>query len=345
MIINAVDGVQVKAIVGCAPTNEIKTSQYPYFDDEQAINFEKATGIKSRRIVDGPVCTSDLCETAIKRLLDMLDWDKSEIKVLIHISQSPERGIPSTAIIMQNRLGFSDGVIAFDVNLGCSAYPYGFYLMNTIMGSLPAGSKGILSVGDISSLGCEPSNKATAALFSDVGTATAFEHTSNISQTQYNFYSDGSGADVITVLPAGPASRYPNEKPYLKMNGPDVFSFAISKVPLMIKESLSLSHISVDSLDFSVLHQANLMVNNRILKKSKIDHIPSLTSICDYGNTSAGSIPFTSAANIKELSRDTNFLLVGFGVGLSWASVVTTFPSEFVSDLIYLDCKSFTPPL
>ena len=118
--------------------------------------------------------------------MDQLRWNNNSINVLINITQTPDRCVPST-VLMQSRLGFPNDLIAYDVNLGCSAYPYGIHLMKSLMAGLPIGSRGILAMGDVSSKTCDPHDKATAALFSDVGTATAFEKTTASSVSYFNF--------------------------------------------------------------------------------------------------------------------------------------------------------------
>ena len=143
---------------------------------------------------------------------------------------------------------------------------------------------------------------------------------------------------MITVLPAGPASRFPNASPYLQMDGPGVFSFVLSKVPRMIKDLLANSLVNAGDLDFVVLHQANQMLNNRVIKKSGLESCQVLSSLSDYGNTSSASIPHTIASNVHHLDVDSRFLLAGFGVGLSCGSVIVNFSAGFTAELTSVNC-------
>ncbi|CAE6786726.1 3-oxoacyl-[acyl-carrier-protein] synthase 3 protein 2 [Xanthomonas arboricola pv. corylina] len=195
-------------------------------------------GIETRRMASDWQCFSDLAFDATEVLLERLQWKREEIDALIVVTQSPDYPIPATAIILQDRLGLSHATVAFDVNLGCSAYPFGINLLGSM---IAAGGvkKGLLLVGDRSANLEDP-------IFSDSGTATALEFDQNAAPMYFDLNSDGSGYKAI-ILPVG-GQREPvaiqhllpyreNEKDRwhratdLQLDGTAVLSFSTQRVP------------------------------------------------------------------------------------------------------------------
>lgn len=337
MFASLLNGVELRSIVSAVPSSIEYTTDSPLFTDKQAENFIKSTGIVSRRVANKTTCASDLCFVSAEALIKKLGWAKESINLLIHITQSPDRQVPATSIMLQHRLGLSHDVAAFDINLGCSSYPYGYYVISSLLQTQPLGSRALLTIGDLSSRLCDPCDSSTAPLFSDVGTASAFELTSRETHSYFSFFSDGSGADAITITADGLASRDPSSSPYLQMNGPDVFSFAIQKVPRLIINTLERAGLHIEDINSLVLHQANMFINSLILKKIHCPDRISLASIADYGNTSSASIPHTLAASFNSSLHAGKLLMAGFGVGLSWSAGIVQLPLDFCPTLIQVD--------
>lgn len=283
-------------------------------------------GINQRRICPPWQCFSDLAFDAAERLLQDLKWEKEEIDALIVVTQSPDYPIPSTAIILQDRLGLTQATIAYDVNLGCSAYPFGIHLMGSMI-SAGAIKKGLLLVGDRSASPDDP-------LFSDAGTVTALEFDAGASPMYFDLNSDGSGYKAI-IKPVGG-----HREPYafhhsiptkdaegtlhwpdaLILDGPAVLSFSTQRVPPSVTRALEYAGLEKDSVDYFVFHQANRMINETIRKKLGLppEKVPS--TLHDFGNTSGASLPVTMTARLNEtLAKGKHKLLLsGFGIGLSW---------------------------
>lgn len=285
-------------------------------------------GIQNRRICHEWQCFSDLAFDATQKLLDSLQWQREEIDALIVITQSPDYLSPSTAIILQDRLGLPQTAVAFDVNLGCSGYPFGLHLLGSM---IAAGGikKGLILVGDKCASVEDP-------LFSDAGTATALEFDASAPPMHFDLNSDGSGHKAI-MMPAG-GHREPfghehliptRDKNGLKqwpgafqLDGPAVLSFSTQRVPPAVNRLLEYANTPKDAVDYFVFHQANRMINDTIRKKLglTVEKVPS--SLHDFGNTSGASLPITITARLREAlsGQSKRLLLSGFGIGLSWGS-------------------------
>ena len=287
-------------------------------------------GIEHRRICAEWQCFSDLALVAAERLIEDLNWRREEIDALIVVTQSPDYVIPSTAIILQDRLGLNNATIAYDVNLGCSAYPFGLHLVGSMISS---GSirKALLLVGDKCANIQDP-------LFSDAGTATALEYSPGSPLMHFDLNSDGSGFKTI-CLPLGghrrpgqwyhsiPTQdemgqrRFPGD---LILDGPGVLSFATQRVPPHVERAVAYAGLSMGKIDYFVFHQANRMINETIRRKLRLSEECVPTTLRDFGNTSGASIPVTLTARMRESLSDgpKNLLFCGFGIGLSWGSAI-----------------------
>ncbi len=287
-------------------------------------------GINQRRLCPEWQCFSDLALIATEKLLTEVGWQPEEVDALIVVTQSPDYPIPSTAIILQDRLKLSHGCIAFDINLGCSGYPFGLYTLGCMIAS---GSikKGIVLVGDKSASLLDP-------LFSDAGTATALEFDPGAPPMYFDLNSDGSGYEAI-IIPVG-GHREPTKLEHfidqrdengvlqpptrLLLDGPAVLSFSTQRVPPAVMSLLDFAGHGIEDIDYFIFHQANRMINETIRKKLGLPAEKVPTSLHDFGNTSGASIPVTMTARIHEQLAEGKhkLLLSGFGIGLSWGSCI-----------------------
>jgi len=218
-------------------------------------------------------------------------------------------------------LGLSKNCIALDINQGCAGYVYGLSVITSMMQSGKL-KKGLLLVGDTLSKVIAEDDISLKPIFSDAGTCTALEYGSDGSM-EFNLQTDGGGFEYIIVKNGG--ARNPKATDcHLYMNGQDVFNFALQEVVPNVESLLASQNKNADSIDFLVMHQANILLNESIRKRLKVDERKTLYSLRNYGNTSCATIPVSIAANSEKLvGQDSiQFLLVGFGVGLSWGSVL-----------------------
>jgi 3-oxoacyl-[acyl-carrier-protein] synthase III len=331
-----INNTRISGISACLPKNEYNNRDYDWITPEERELLIKTTGIEKRRVAGKGITTADLCFISTEALLKDLGWEKNDVDILMFVSQSRDYPIPCTAVILQDRLGFSKKTIAFDVPLGCSGYIYGM----AIMGSMISGGilrRGIILTGDISTINCAYEDKSTYPLFGDAGTATAMEYSESGSVQYYNLCSDGSGWEAISVLDGG-IRNYVTKNSFdikeiapgikrnsiqLRLNGIDVFNFSLKEVPQNIAELLTCISKTTEDIDYCVLHQANMLINESIRKKLRLAKEKVPYSINKYGNTSSASIPLTIVSEIRNqlMGQDLNLLLCGFGVGLSWGSV------------------------
>ena len=319
---------------------------------EEAERFSKNTGIRERRIVGDAQCASDLCAFAAQDLLAKLGWERADVGALIMITQTGDHPVPATSILLQHRLGLPNTCIAFDVNLGCSSFPYGLMIVGSLMKTAGIG-RALLVIGDVSSKVCHVEDKSSWPLFGDAGSATALELDDAAAPMHFDLMTDGKGAQAIIIPGGGPASRHPvtaenlvpqpdkNGMPRhaanLQLRGADIFSFAISKVPSSINRALEAAGWTPESVDRYVLHQANKMINDTIRKKigAPEDHLP--TSLEHFGNTSSVSVPLTICHTRDSWTFPCRALFAGFGVGLSWGAATAVLPEGTVLSWIETD--------
>lgn len=301
-------------------------------------------GLDSRRVADKGVTASDLCAQAAENLFSGMNVDKSDIDALIFVSQGPDHAIPATACILQDKLGLSKDIAAFDVNQGCTAYVYGLWLASSMVES-GACRKVLVLVGEAGAIYSDPDNRVITPIFGDCGTATLVEHTDKEVASWYSLGTDGSGAEALMV-PAGharfplPAEHYKeftepvrdaNNNPwYLTstyMDGGAIFDFTMTVVPEHIKSFMERAGHSPQTLAYAILHQANKQIAHAVAVKSgfTVEQAPTET-VAKYGNQSGASLPSVIADQLcNEVGNgDLRLLLSGYGVGLSWASAIVT---------------------
>jgi 3-oxoacyl-[acyl-carrier-protein] synthase III len=328
----------IEAIYASVPKNTIINKNYTdFFDSATAAEIVEKTGIDERRFAPDFMCASDLCLDAAQRLIEENNIQKSEIGLLIFISQTPDYRMPATSVILQQKLGLSTSTAAFDVNLGCSAFVYG---LSIAFGMMQSGhiKYALVLDGETRSRVYSAKDRKTAFLFGDAGVAALIKYIPEAPQSYFSLNSDGARENYIKMDAGG--YRNPSTSETLKekvvdefgnirsdehgyMNGNDVFNFLLSEIPKDIKRTLDFSGNSVDDINYFIFHQANAFMNGYLQKKLKLasENVP--TCIHKYGNTSSVSIPLTIAHHFEgqKLTAD-KVLLSGFGVGMSWASAV-----------------------
>jgi 3-oxoacyl-[acyl-carrier-protein] synthase-3 len=350
MSIFHINDIAIKGIAASVPALTESNLEYDWISVEERMLLIKTTGVLNRRISASNSLASDLCFAAAQKILSASDTDASEIGILIFVSQSKDYILPSTAIILQDKLGLPTTSIAFDVPLGCSGYVYGLSIIASLMNNAKI-KKGLLLTGDTSSLSLNWKDKSAYPLFGDAGSATLLEYQEN-SRMDFNLQTDGSNYGAIIIPHGGSRRPVDNESDVeqefekgiirkqknLSLNGFDVFNFSIKEVPPNIKKLLEEYKYNIDQIDYFVMHQANLLLNETIRKKLKIhaDKVPY--SLRDFGNTSSASIPLTMVTNLKNelTTKKKRILLSGFGVGLSWGSVILDTVNLIIPDIIEL---------
>ena len=336
MAIFPVPGIRISGIASAVPRTEYHNRNYEHITEKERELFIKTVGVERRRVAPRGMTTSDLCESAAKKLIDELRWSPGEIEILIFISQSRDYIIPATAGILQDKLGLPKSCMAYDISLGCSGYVYGLSVMGSQM--VTAGiKKGLLMVGDVSTQTTGERDKSTFPLFGDGGTVTALELDPSAPSMMFNLQTDGKGYKAIIIPDGGIrnlvtpesfveekfAEGVERDRLKIALDGMEVFQFSLREVPPNIRALMEKTGKSLEEVDYFVLHQANKLMNESIRKKLGIPAEKCPYSIGDYGNTSSASIPLTINHALREPLENgrVSMVLSGFGVGLSWGSV------------------------
>ncbi len=332
---HTINNIAITAIASALPQNILAVKDMG-FGAAEVERIIASSGVRNIRIAGENTCTSDLCVFAAEKLFAAGNIDRSTVDAVVFVSQTFDYKLPATSCIIQDRLGLSTDVVAFDIAYGCSGYVYGL-LQAAMLISTGVCQKVLLCAGEISTHFAYPKDRSTRVLFGDAGTATIIEK--GAGSMPFHFFTDGSGSGHI-IVPAGgcrmpysaeTAREYTDEegntrtKNHTYMNGFEILNFAIKEVPKSIDGVLKEAVLSKDDIDVFALHQANEFMLNHLRKKMKIpaERLPIMLQ--DTGNTSSASIPLALTLAVDSLRVQgsmSKVLCCGFGVGLSIASTI-----------------------
>lgn len=338
MALFSISGVRLVGIASAVPRQEYQNREYEWISEKERALFIKTVGVERRRIAPLGLTTSDLCESAAAKLVTDLGWDFKDIDLLVFISQSRDYIIPATAGILQYKLGMTKRTIAYDVSLGCSGFVYGLSIVGSQMATGQI-KKALMMVGDVSSHTTSYKDKSTYPLFGDAGSVAALEYDPQSPAMHFNLQTDGSGYKAI-IIPDGGIRNLPDPVGSFKeeeisegiirrrydiaLDGMAVFQFSLREVAPNVKELLDYTQMKLEDIDYFIFHQANRLMNESIRKKMGIPAEKYPYSMDVYGNTSSASLPLTINHALRDdiSAKKLTLLLSGFGVGLSWGSVV-----------------------
>lgn len=295
-------------------------------------------GVRQRRVAAADVTSLDLCFEAAVALVEKLGWERDSITGLLFVTQSPDYFLPSSSCVLHQRLGLGSDCAAFDVGLGCSGYPYGVYLAGTMLRA--GGQQRILLLhGETPSKFIASDDHTTTLLFGDAGSATALESSAEAPESFFALHTDGSGAEQLIIRGGGfrdPAPIDPRHR-YLEMDGAAIFNFTVKRVPALIEETLAFAGLGVKDIDSYIFHQSNRFIMLHIAKKCGLpeDRVPLILE--HYGNSGGPSVPLTLTQSINQsriargnVDMPLRVMMVGYGVGLSWGSVLTDIDNDVV---------------
>ncbi len=304
-------------------TNENLEALFPEFPADKI--FAK-TGIRQRHIAAVEEQSSDMAVKAAQKLFSGKQVSAAQIDFVLFCTQTPDYLLPTSACLIQMKLGLPHSVGALDFNLGCSGYVYGISLAKALIESGQAKNVLLLTADSYTKL-IEPSDKSVRSIFGDGASATwmvAIEaDTPLISPAVYG--SDGTGANNLCVLGRS-MKNYTDvtADPFLRMNGPNIFSFALDVVPKLVHDVLIKEGLSLEDIELFVFHQANAYMLTHLRKKLSIPQERFFVAMDFCGNTVSSTIPIAlkeaqKKGVLKGLHR---VLIVGFGVGYSWAASI-----------------------
>ncbi len=300
------------------------------------------TGIRNRRVAGLNETSGDMAFKAALNLFAKGKVKVADIDFIILCTQTPDYLLPTTACIIQDKLGVSKESGALDINLGCSGYVYGLSLAQGLIESRNANNV-LLLTADTYSKYIHPLDKSVRTLFGDAATATVISGASSSKNAigPFVFGTDGKGSDNL-IIKSGGARQAKNADTSLErtdnsgnirsldnlfMNGSEVMTFTLQEVPKILKKLLIKTGLSDSAIDYYVLHQANRFLLEALRKKMNIDTEKLPISIEETGNTVSSSIPLLLIHMMENncFNSDKKIILIGFGVGYSWGACVVNF--------------------
>lgn len=308
-------------------SNEQLATLFPQWSPEK---IESKTGIRNRYIASSTEFASDLAYEAACKLFARGGFDCRDVDYLLFCTQSPDYVLPTTACLLQSRLGLSTSCGSLDFNLGCSGYVYGLSVAKGLVESGQCRNV-LLLTGETYSKHIHPENFSVRSIFGDAGTATwigSDQYATGQSGAlgPFVFGTDGSGFNRLIVRKNSLRESDvdpKNSDGCLYMNGADVYSFTLRTVPNAINRLLEVSDMKMDEIDFFVFHQANRYMLENIRLKMGIPEDKFIYAIRDFGNTVSCTIPIAIRTALEKTPGfGGKVMLVGFGVGYSWAATI-----------------------
>ncbi len=290
--------------------------------------IESRTGIEQRRLVGKNEATSDMAVKASLQALHTAGAHPGDIDLIIVATCTPDHVMPSTASLLQTRLGATHAG-AMDLNAACSGF---VYALATAAGQIESGrAKQVLVVGaDELSIHLDWKDRNTCVLFGDGAGAVLVQASTEPGILSSTMGSDGSGADLL-IIPAGGSRLRTNHNGksngngdhYLKMNGPQIFRWATQMMARTSEEVMLASGLKPEQVDLFIPHQANLRIIEATARRIGVPSNKVFANVGRYGNTSAASIPIALCEAIAagKVKRGDNIVLSSFGAGLSWAAL------------------------
>ena len=313
-------------------SNDLIHQEFPEWDIEK---ISSKTGINSRHISAEDEFSSDMAVKAAEKLFLEHNIDKSEIDFLLFCTQSPDYFLPTTACILQEKLGLNTTIGALDFNLGCSGFVYGLSLAKGLIAGGMAKNI-LLLTSETYSKFIHLKDKSNKTIFGDAAAAALISSKSGFCTIgDFVFGTDGKGAENLIVKQGG--MRFPvsnnnvdvsdeygnikNDK-NLFMDGTEIFNFTIEFVPKLTQAILEKSKLNMEQVDLFVFHQANKYMLNHLRKKIGIPEEKFFIAMEHCGNTVSSTIPIALYEAQKEgkMTESKNVILAGFGVGYSWAA-------------------------
>ena len=299
--------------------------------------IQSKTGIEERHIAGPDEFASDLAVAAAEKLFSG-GTGRESVDALLYCTQSPDYFLPSTACVLQHRLGLRTEIAALDFNLGCSGFVYGLGLARGLIQSGQA-KRVLLVTADTYSKFIHPGDRSVRTLFGDAAAATvvdAMDGPGGLSGP-FVYGTDGSGAENL-IVPAGGLRRPRVENAevltdeagnqrtlnHLFMNGPEIFNFTLRVVPATVASLLEKAGLLQDDVDLFVFHQANQYMLEHLRKRLGVPAEKFVVSMRNCGNTVSSTIPIALKLAVEsgQLRGGMRVMLLGFGVGYSWGGTI-----------------------
>ena len=346
-----IHNVRMSGVSACVPKEVVHSEDFPFFDKEGAEVFNNTVGILERRLGPNSLCASDMCQAAAEKLLAELGWEKESVDMLVFESVTGDYKTPPTSCLLQDRLGLSEDCFCVDIPMGCCGC---MYAMNVAGNMLSHGDirRALLLIGDTALRMGSMQDKSRVPLFGDMGTAIALEYDPSAKPIMIDFHTQGSGYKALMTPHGG--YRHPITKESFVqedfgngiirapkdtlIDGMAVFTFAISKPAKTVASLLDELHIDKDNdIDYYLIHQANKLIVDRLVKKLKLPTEKVPYNLEEFGNTGGASVPGLMVTRLREqLQQEGNKRLMcsSFGLGLSWGTMLLNVEKLVIPELI-----------
>ena len=298
-------------------------------------------GVTSRHLAADNETAGDLAEKAARRLFEEYGISPSEIDFLLLCTQSPDYFLPSTACLLQHRVGIPVTSGAFDYNLGCSGCIYGLAVAKGLV-SAGIARNVLLLTAETYSKYLHPSDKSNRSIFGDGAAACLISTDGFVEIGDFVCGTDGSGAENLIVKTGASKQRKPTGifkedeeghtwyDDYLYMNGGAIFNFTLETVPVLVRQLLDKSGSQKEEIDYFIFHQANKFMLNTIRKVCVLPKEKFYVSLENTGNT----VSSTVLIGLKDcllngtIKAGMQVVVAGFGVGLSWGGTILKFSNQ-----------------
>ena len=316
-------------------TNEELLKEFPEWSVDKVA---QKVGVDSRHLASEGETAGDMAEKAARILFKEHDIDPQSIDFIMLCTQSPDYFLPSTACILQDRLGIPTSAGAFDYNLGCSGCIYGMAIAKGLIASGIAKNVLLLTAETYNKY-LHPSDKSNRSIFGD-GAAACLISTEGIAEIgEFSLGTDGSGANNLIVKTGAARHNQPTGMSveddeghlwyddYLYMNGGAIFNFTLDAVPVMMKDILTKNNLAKEVIDYYVFHQANKFMLNTIRKVCVLPKDKFYVNLTETGNTVSSTvlIGLKECIDNKSITAGMKVMISGFGVGLSWGGTILHF--------------------
>lgn len=304
------------------PANRVSNDDLAQKVDTSDEWITARTGIKFRHIAAENEKTSDLAAEAARRALDTAGLNGSEIDLIIVATATPDMQFPSTATIVQQKLGITNGCPAFDVQAVCAGFMYALTTANAYIKSGMAKNALVIGAETFSRI-VDWNDRTTCVLFGDGAGAVVLSASDEPGIIHAKLKADGNYLNLLNA-PGKIADGQIYGSPYITMDGPGVFKFAVKMLAKIADEVISEAGYTAEQIDWIVPHQANRRIIESTAKHLGLSMDKVVLTVQDHGNTSAASIPLALDAGIRngQIKRGQNLLLEGIGGGFAWGAVL-----------------------
>jgi len=282
------------------------------------------TGIRARHFADADVTASDLALPAAQAALQAAGIAASEIDLIIVATSTPDMVFPSTAAILQNKLGIA-GCPAFDVQAVCSGFVYALTVADSMI-KTGAASKALVIGSEVFSRILDFNDRTTCVLFGDGAGAVVLGASQKPGIVATELHADGRHVDVLCT-PGSVAGGHVIGHPLLKMDGPAVFKLAVGVLEKVARSVLEKAGRSASDIDWLIPHQANIRIMEGTARKLKLPVERMIATVAEHGNTSAASIPLALDVAVRDgrIKPGDTLMLEGVGGGFTWGAVLLDF--------------------